>query len=147
MPVSLRHGPPQNPWRCGMISGTKMLTGYPLNPVSWEVRLPDSTSNRCWINLRFGKFGSQVNTSLLCSANHSEQRGRFYCPAERKSLPLGNIIGLKECTWSVFRLLVRIKVTSTWTTGSKVSQQNVVKSITLPLLAFHSASCCHFFSR
>lgn len=68
---------PLDPWRCVVVSGTKMLAPDPLSPVG----LPggaftgrtclSSTSCRWLIGLRSGEFWCQMNTSnwFLCSSN------------------------------------------------------------------------------
>ncbi len=51
----------------------------------------------------------------------------------KRPLLSGNTIDMKGCMWSaaIFSQVVRVKVTSTWMPGSKVSQQNIAQSITL----------------
>jgi len=66
---------PLDPWRCTVVSGTKILAAEFWSPVlrsgaSMDQTCLFSTSHRCLFGLRSGEFGGQVNTSL-CSSNHS----------------------------------------------------------------------------
>ena len=83
------------PWRCAVVSGSKMSAADPLKScklrggTSMDWTCLSSTSNRCSVWLRSGVFGGQVNTSnsLLCSSNHPEP-----FPAERGHSHQGNCV-------------------------------------------------------
>ncbi len=101
-----------------------------------------------------GEFGAQSNTlnSLSCSSFRNSFCSVAGALCWKRALSSGNTTAMKWCTWSatMFRSVVRVKVTFSWMPGPKVSQQNIAQSIRLPLptcFSSHSASCCHVFFR
>lgn len=118
----------QDLWRCPVVSGIKTLAAYPFKSCNLRGgasmdRTCSSTSYRCLIGLSSGEFGGKVNTlkSLLCSSNRF---WTFFFSVTGliillKEATVGNSIATKQCIWSVtvFRFMVRVKVTSTWIPG------------------------------
>jgi len=92
---------PLDPWRCAVVSGTKMLekSCKLWGGASMDRTCLFSTSHRCSFGLRSGEFGGQVNTSnsLLCSSNHS---WTFFALWQMRPQPPGNT----GCAWSATML-------------------------------------------
>ncbi len=132
------------PFRSG-----KLWDGTSMDWICWS-----STSYRC--SIRFWGIWSPKQHLELVVMFLKPFRNSFCSVAGalcwKRALSSGNTTAMKWCTWSatMFRLVVRVKVTFSWMPGPKVSQQNIAQSIRLPsptCFSSHSASCCHVFLR
>ncbi len=102
---------PLDPWRCAVVSGTKMLAANPLSPVSWEVGPPwmglvcSAHPTDAWLDWDLGNYDAKSTPQARCCAPQTIfalWHGALSC--WKRPQPPGNMVSMKGYTWSATML-------------------------------------------